>query len=140
MSITKEFDTITAISTPLGEGAIGIVRLSGTDAVAIANKVFKGKNLETVASHTINYGHIVENDEKKVILSNSATDTTGSSVSFEGDLGQISGDGALIEAMIKDTSDWENNLYLELTTTDKSGTDNVYQLQMLLTEVTDIES
>jgi len=63
MSITKEFDTITAISTPLGEGAIGIVRLSGTDAVAIANKVFKGKNLETIASHTINYGHIVENDE-----------------------------------------------------------------------------
>ena len=33
MSITKEFDTITAISTPLGEGAIGIVRLSGTDAL-----------------------------------------------------------------------------------------------------------
>ena len=63
MSITKEFDTITAISTPLGEGAIGIVRLSGTDAIAIANKVFKGKNLETVASHTINYGHIVENEE-----------------------------------------------------------------------------
>ena len=63
MSITKEFDTITAISTPLGEGAIGIVRLSGTDAIAIANKVFKGKNLETVDSHTINYGHIVENNE-----------------------------------------------------------------------------
>ena len=83
---------------------------------------------------------VLENDEKKVILSNSATDTTGSSVRFEGNLGQISGDGALIEAMIKDTSDWENNLYLELTTTDKSGTDNVYQLQMLLTEVTDIES
>ena len=63
MSITKEFDTITAISTPLGEGAIGIVRLSGTDAIAIANKVFKGKNLESVTSHTINYGHIVENGE-----------------------------------------------------------------------------
>ena len=66
MSITKEFDTITAISTPLGEGAIGIVRLSGTDAIAIANKVFKGKNLETVDSHTINYGHIVE-DRKSVV-------------------------------------------------------------------------
>ncbi|WP_283265527.1 tRNA uridine-5-carboxymethylaminomethyl(34) synthesis GTPase MnmE [Streptococcus dysgalactiae] len=60
MSITKEFDTITAISTPLGEGAIGIVRLSGTDALAIAQSVFKGKNLEQVASHTINYGHIVD--------------------------------------------------------------------------------
>lgn len=60
MSITKEFDTITAISTPLGEGAIGIVRLSGTDALAIAQSVFKGKNLDQVASHTINYGHIVD--------------------------------------------------------------------------------
>lgn len=48
-----------AISTPLGEGAIGIVRLSGTDALAIAQSVFKGKNLEQVASHTINYGHII---------------------------------------------------------------------------------
>ncbi|HER5578360.1 tRNA uridine-5-carboxymethylaminomethyl(34) synthesis GTPase MnmE [Streptococcus pyogenes] len=60
MSITKEFDTITAISTPLGEGAIGIVRLSGTYALAIAQSVFKGKNLEQVASHTINYGHIID--------------------------------------------------------------------------------
>lgn len=60
MSITKEFDTITATSTPLGEGAIGIVRLSGTDALAIAQSVFKGKNLEQVASHTINYGHIID--------------------------------------------------------------------------------
>ncbi|MFZ8209291.1 tRNA uridine-5-carboxymethylaminomethyl(34) synthesis GTPase MnmE, partial [Streptococcus pyogenes] len=37
----------------------GIVRLSGTDALAIAQSVFKGKNLEQVASHTINYGHII---------------------------------------------------------------------------------
>lgn len=63
MSITKEFDTIAAISTPLGEGAIGIVRLSGSQAVAIAKSVFKGKDLESVPSHTINYGHIVENGE-----------------------------------------------------------------------------
>lgn len=60
--ITKEFDTITAISTPLGEGAIGIVRLSGSQAISIAQKVFKGKNLQDVESHTINYGHIIEND------------------------------------------------------------------------------
>ena len=38
--ITREFDTIAAISTPLGEGAIGIVRLSGTDSFAIAQKIF----------------------------------------------------------------------------------------------------
>ena len=58
--ITKEFDTIAAIATPLGEGAIGIVRLSGSGALAIAQKIFKGKDLTKVASHTINYGHIVE--------------------------------------------------------------------------------
>lgn len=52
-------DTIAAISTALGEGAIGIVRLSGPEAVAIANVVFKGRDLQQVASHTIHYGHIV---------------------------------------------------------------------------------
>ncbi|EMB57733.1 tRNA uridine-5-carboxymethylaminomethyl(34) synthesis GTPase MnmE [Streptococcus mutans] len=59
--ITNEFDTITAIATPLGEGAIGIVRISGSKALAIIKKIFKGKNLDDVSSHTINYGHIVEN-------------------------------------------------------------------------------
>ena len=59
--ITNEFDTITAIATPLGEGAIGIVRISGSKALAIIKKIFKGKNLDDVPSHTINYGHIVEN-------------------------------------------------------------------------------
>ncbi|HHF7054973.1 TPA: tRNA uridine-5-carboxymethylaminomethyl(34) synthesis GTPase MnmE [Streptococcus mutans] len=59
--ITNEFDTITAIATPLGEGAIGIVRISGSKALAIIRKIFKGKNLDDVPSHTINYGHIVEN-------------------------------------------------------------------------------
>ncbi|MEY8459428.1 tRNA uridine-5-carboxymethylaminomethyl(34) synthesis GTPase MnmE [Lactococcus ileimucosae] len=60
--ITKEFDTIAAISTPLGEGAIAIVRLSGSDAIPIAKKVFQGKNLDKVASHTINYGHIFDQE------------------------------------------------------------------------------
>lgn len=65
MSITKEFDTIAAISTPLGEGAIGIVRISGSDALAIAQKIYRGKDLSQVESHTLNYGHIVDpqNDE-----------------------------------------------------------------------------
>lgn len=62
MTLTQEFDTIAAISTPLGEGAISIVRLSGTEAVKIATSVFKGKDLTQVNSHTINYGHIVEKE------------------------------------------------------------------------------
>ena len=55
-------DTIAAISTSLGIGAISIVRMSGTDAIKIANKIFT-KDLENVKSHTINYGFIKENDE-----------------------------------------------------------------------------
>jgi tRNA modification GTPase len=58
-----EFDTIAAISTPMGEGAIAIVRLSGDDAFKIADRLFKGmgnKSLMDVSSHTIHYGHIVD--------------------------------------------------------------------------------
>lgn len=59
MTVT-EYDTIAAISTPPGEGAISIVRLSGEEAVALAQKIFKGKDLSQVPSHTINYGHIID--------------------------------------------------------------------------------
>src|SRR5699024_3848616 len=56
-----DLDTITSISTPMGEGAIGIVRLSGVDAVSIADKLYKGKeSLDCVPSHTINDGHVVD--------------------------------------------------------------------------------
>ncbi|MBL1229336.1 tRNA uridine-5-carboxymethylaminomethyl(34) synthesis GTPase MnmE [Enterococcus sp. BWB1-3] len=60
--VTLEFDTIAAISTPPGEGAISIVRLSGDEAVAIADSVYRfgSKKLEEVPSHTIHYGHIFD--------------------------------------------------------------------------------
>lgn len=51
-------DTICAISTSKGVGAISIIRVSGNDAIEIVNKIFKGKDLTKVDSHTINYGHI----------------------------------------------------------------------------------
>lgn len=53
-------DTIAAISTALGAGAISIVRLSGDEAIDIVNKCFVGKDLNKVESHTITYGHIIE--------------------------------------------------------------------------------
>lgn len=62
-----ELDTIAAISTPLGEGAIAIVRLSGDEALQIANKIYRGKDLTTVDSHTIHYGRIVDADTEEMI-------------------------------------------------------------------------
>lgn len=65
-----EFDTIAAISTPMGEGAIAIVRLSGDEAVSIADKIFhspSGKKLVDCTSHTIHYGHLKEVDTGEVV-------------------------------------------------------------------------
>ncbi|BBM14738.1 tRNA modification GTPase [Enterococcus mundtii] len=67
--ITLEFDTIAAISTPPGEGAISIVRLSGDQALTIANKVYQSgnKQLLDVPSHTIHYGHIVDPKSEQLV-------------------------------------------------------------------------
>ena len=58
-------DTITAISTKLGNSAISIIRVSGKDSISLVNSIFRGKDLTKVASHTINYGYI--NDGKEDI-------------------------------------------------------------------------
>ena len=64
-------DTIAAISTALGVGAISIIRVSGEDAIEIVSKIWKGKNLFEQPSHTIHYGHIVDGEEviDEVLLS-----------------------------------------------------------------------
>ena len=57
-------ETICAIATSQGVGAIAIIRVSGEDAINIVNKIFKGKDLTKVNSHTINYGHIMDKDQE----------------------------------------------------------------------------
>ena len=57
-------DTIAAIATKLGVGAISVIRVSGKDAIPLVNKIFSGKDLEKVDTHTINYGYIKRENEK----------------------------------------------------------------------------
>lgn len=62
----KEFDTISAIATAIGEGGISIIRVSGSKALEIVNKIFKGKNVNDIFSmkpYTMRYGNIVSNGE-----------------------------------------------------------------------------
>ena len=59
-------DTICAISTSQGVGAISIIRVSGDESIKIVNKIFKGKDLTMVDSHTINYGYIIDSNNKKI--------------------------------------------------------------------------
>lgn len=64
--INTDQDTIAAISTPIGEGGISIIRVSGEDALTVVNPLFKGKDLTQVATHTINYGHIINPTDHQV--------------------------------------------------------------------------
>lgn len=63
----KITDTIAAISSSAGNSGIGIIRISGDEAIEIADRVFKsnkkGKKLSDVDSHTVHYGHIVDGDK-----------------------------------------------------------------------------
>ena len=56
-------DTIAAISTALGVGGISIIKVSGKDAIVNVNKIFDGKDLTKVDTHTIHYGHIKDKEE-----------------------------------------------------------------------------
>jgi tRNA modification GTPase len=65
LNFSQKEDTIIALATPQGVGAIAVIRLSGKDAILLANQVFHGKNLEKQKSHTIHFGTI--RDEKRII-------------------------------------------------------------------------
>ena len=67
-NIINEYDTIAAISTPPGVGAISIVRLSGENSIEIANKIFKGKNLFNVPNRNMVYGHIIDPDNNNEVI------------------------------------------------------------------------
>src|SRR5687768_348782 len=56
-------DTIVALATPPGIGAIGVIRLSGTDAIQMADRLFPSKNLLDKPSHTLHVGYLVNNDQ-----------------------------------------------------------------------------
>lgn len=59
-------DTIVALSTPPGQGAIGVIRLSGPKAIPIVDEFFKGKNLLKVEANTVHYGKLVSKEGKVV--------------------------------------------------------------------------
>lgn len=88
----KKEDTISAIATPPGVGALGIIRISGSEAFSAADKIFNGKiKLSEAKSHTIHYGNISDNSEviDDVLISvfrapNSYTGEDSVEISFHG--------------------------------------------------------
>ena len=118
----------------------GIIVLNGTE------EIFTGGDLKVtddffnnITSYSTTF-YIMSGDKKDVIFSNNVVDMTGDTVNVSSDLGQISGDSAIRRIKIDDTSDLKNILYFELTTKDRDGKENVYQLQLSLTEITENNS
>ena len=88
-------DTITALATPPGVGAIGVIRLSGTNALPIANKIFKGKNLLLQQSHSVHFGHIISPSEKEETIDEVVVTIYKNPRSYTGeDIVEISGHGS----------------------------------------------
>jgi tRNA modification GTPase len=66
----KEFDTIAAVATSLGEGGIAIIRVSGVDSLRMVSTIFKGKNdrsLQDIKSYTMRYGHVIDRESSEII-------------------------------------------------------------------------
>ncbi|KHD85002.1 tRNA uridine-5-carboxymethylaminomethyl(34) synthesis GTPase MnmE [Heyndrickxia ginsengihumi] len=94
-----EFDTIAAISTPIGEGAIAIVRLSGDEAINIADNIYQGiggKCLKDVASHTIHYGKIVDPKTSEIVEEVMVTVMKGPKTFTREDVIEINCHGGLV--------------------------------------------
>lgn len=91
-----DIDTIAAISTPIGEGAIAIVRLSGSDAIAIADKIFTGQRLTEVKTHTIHYGKLVDPETSDVVEEVMVTLMRGPKTFTREDIIEINCHGGLV--------------------------------------------
>jgi len=66
----KEFDTICAIATPIGEGGVAIIRISGENALEIASRIFISKNnydIKKMQTYTMKYGNIVDLEKKEIV-------------------------------------------------------------------------
>jgi tRNA modification GTPase len=87
-------DAIAAIATPVGEGGISVIRISGADAVSIAARVFKGADLDLVPSHTVHFGRIMRGD---VIVDEVLATVFRAPKSYTGeDTVEISGHGGVL--------------------------------------------
>lgn len=65
----KEFDTIAAVATTVGEGGVSIIRVSGDKSLKIVSSIFEGKNkreLDDIKSYTMRYGHIVDKNKNHI--------------------------------------------------------------------------
>lgn len=114
---------------------------NGSITLSDAEEVFDGGDLqitqsgvfEEVVSYSTTFYTIMDG-ERRVLLSNSVVDQTGGTISVEGDLGKGAGDGFIIGNKVEKIDDLKENLWFELKTTDLNGNEEVFRIQLSITE------
>lgn len=135
-------------STPKENGTLAVYSFSGeNDQLSISNGVIILNDTEeiyyggTLSTKEGNFSDITAftdslyintRNDRRTLFTNSIVDETGGTMIVSHEIGKISGD----IFTNKEEIDWENNLYYELKTTNLNGEDEIYQLQLTLTEIT----
>ena len=117
---------------------------NGVIVIGADEEIFYGGDLAIIdqeqfadiASYSVKFYTMV-NGEERTIMHNSVVDETGGSIIVTGDLGRMAGENLLIGNKTETASELTDSLYFELSTTDLSGKQNTFQLQLRATEVTE---
>lgn len=113
----------------------GSIVLSDTEDVFDGGKlsVIKTDLFDEIASYTTTF-YTLKDEAQRTLMSNIVVDYTGGAIHIEGDLGRISGDGFIIGGTVESIDELRENLWFELKTTDLNGEEEVYQIQLTLSE------
>lgn len=117
---------------------------NGVIVIGADEEIFYGGDLSIIdqeqfadiASYSVKF-YTMANGEERTIMHNSVVDQTGGSIIVTGDLGRMAGENLLIGNKTETASELTDSLYFELSTTDLSGKQNVFQLHLMVTEVTE---
>lgn len=117
--------------------------VNGVIVINADEEIFYGGELKVtddecfadITSYSVKF-YTLANGETRTIMHNSVVDQTGSTINVAGDLGKMSGEDIIIGSKVENVNDLMNNLYFELNTTDLNGEQDIYQIQLTLTEIT----
>ena len=116
----------------------GIIVISTDEEIFYGGdlKVIDDEHFADITSYSVKF-YTMTNGETRTIMHNSVVDQTSGSIKITGDLGKMSGEDILIGNKAENASELMDNLFFELRTTDLSGEQNTYQLQLTVIDVTE---
>lgn len=120
---------------------------NGSIVLSDTEEVFDGGNLsviktelfDEIVSYTATF-YTLEDEAQRTLMSNSVVDFTGGMIHVEEDLGQMSGDGFIIGGKVESIDELQENLWFKLKTTDLNGEEEVYKIQLTLSEQSKLDN